>query len=93
MWSMQIIIYYTNVVDRHADLDPTSFLIPIQIRTGSGSYSPPPSFTHNRKSEEKKLILIHSRAGINCFIFLVSVIGVKVFYILDSILKFSGKIV
>ncbi len=37
------------------------------------------------------LDFIHSSARLNCFIFLVSVIGIISFNILDSILKFSVK--
>ncbi len=72
---MQLIIYYINVVDWHgfdADQDPTSFFNtdpdPDRIRILS------PRFTQ----KEKFLILIHSSADINCSIFLVSVIGVKI---------------
>jgi hypothetical protein len=51
---------------------------------------PNPCFTHAEKSE-KKFTLIHSCVSLYSFIFLASVIGVIVFHILDSILKFSVK--
>jgi hypothetical protein len=37
------------------------------------------------------LLGIHKGASLNCFIFLVSVLAVKIFTILDSIRKISGK--
>jgi len=78
--------YYTNVVDRHV-LMLIRIRLPFKHRSRSGSDPDPiPKFY-----KRKKIFLIHSSAGINCFTFLVSVIGVKIFCILDSILKFSGK--
>jgi hypothetical protein len=48
-----------------------------------------PSFTHVGKSE--KITFSHNIASLQWFIFLISVKGVIIFSILDSILKFSGK--
>jgi hypothetical protein len=53
---------------------------------------PTPSFTHVGKSEFFSSF-IHSSANLHSLIFLVIVIGVIILIFLDSLLKFSGKII
>ncbi len=68
------------------DPDPIFILIPIQIRILII-----PEVLHIVGKSEFTFTVIHSSASYNCYIFLVCVIGVIVFNIFDSILKFSGK--
>jgi hypothetical protein len=52
---------------------------------------PTPSFTDVRKYEKKYLTFIHAVPIYIIFIFVVCVKGVKIYNILDSVLKFSRK--
>ncbi len=52
---------------------------------------PAPNFTHHEKSE--LFLLLFKAARLHCFIFLVSVIVIIIFNILDSILKLSEKMI
>jgi hypothetical protein len=61
-----------------------SFFMPIQIRIL-------PRIIHMLEKLKICLTYIHNSASLNSFTILVSVKGVLMFNILDSVLKFSGK--
>jgi hypothetical protein len=76
-----------TVVDRHFDADPDLDW----HQNDAVHHADPTKFYICWKIGRKKLTLIHSNAGLQCFSFLISGKVVMLLSISDSILKFSGK--
>jgi hypothetical protein len=72
----------------HVDADPD----PDQHQNDADHHAnPTQSFTNTENKEKIKITLYYSFASLQCLIFLISVKGVMIFSIFDSILKFSEK--